>query len=120
MSLPSECHEHDARDQHPILTDEGESALLDSEGLPVQRYVPGWPSGALPRPSFPHYNEYFFLTSHGLGAHSNSLFFCFYFSESGLCKVQGHALGTGSTQGSKRHQPLLSTDVDRGRRRKPL
>lgn len=41
VSLPLERHEHDARDQHPILTDEGEPALLDSEGLPVQRYVLG-------------------------------------------------------------------------------
>lgn len=37
--LLAECHEHDARDQHPILADEGEPPLLDSEGLPVQRYV---------------------------------------------------------------------------------
>lgn len=43
VSLLSECHEHDARDQHPILADEGEPALLDSEGLPVQRCVSGWP-----------------------------------------------------------------------------
>lgn len=39
VSLFSECHEHDARDQHPVLADEGEPTVLDSEGLPVQRCV---------------------------------------------------------------------------------
>lgn len=39
LSLVSECHEHDACHQHPILADEGKPSLLDPEGLPVQRLV---------------------------------------------------------------------------------
>lgn len=29
----TECHEQDARDQHPICADEGEPTLLDSESV---------------------------------------------------------------------------------------
>ena len=45
---------------------------------------------------------------------------CFSFSKSGLCQIPGHALGFGGSQGSERHQPLLSPDADSGRWRKPL
>lgn len=51
VSSLSERHEHDARDQHPICTDEGEPAVLDSEGLPVQRCVPGCPLSPTTSPS---------------------------------------------------------------------
>jgi len=33
---PAECHEPHARDQHPLLPDEGQPAVLDTEGAHVQ------------------------------------------------------------------------------------
>lgn len=109
VSSLSERHEHDARDQHPICTDEGEPAVLDSEGLPVQRCVPGCPLSPTTSPS---------LASRGLLTCGNRP--PPPFSKSGLRQVQGHALGAGGTQGSEGHQPLLAADADRGRRRQPL
>lgn len=38
MFLP-ERPEQDACDQHPVRTNEGEPTLLDSESVPVQRYI---------------------------------------------------------------------------------
>lgn len=111
VSLLSECHEHDARDQHPILADEGEPALLDSEGLPVQRCVSGWPSSGC---SVTNDNGFLFNITWSDSAHVNSLPFYFSLSKSGLCEVQGHALGVSGTQGSKRHQPLFPPDADSG------
>lgn len=35
--LISECHEHDACDQHPVLSHESQSLIVDTESLPVQR-----------------------------------------------------------------------------------
>lgn len=35
---PSECDEHDARNQHPLRPDESQPSVLDPEGLPVQRW----------------------------------------------------------------------------------
>lgn len=96
LVLP-ERHEHDARDQHPVLADEGEPALLDPEGLPVQRWVAGVPPA-----------------SRCPVAQVVTLFPCFSLSESGLRQVQGHALGVGGSQGSEGHQPLLPPDADSG------
>lgn len=33
----AECDEHDARDQRPLLADEGQPSVMDPESLPVQR-----------------------------------------------------------------------------------
>lgn len=41
MSLPvsPECHEHDACNQHPVLPNEGQPSVLDTESVSIQRYV---------------------------------------------------------------------------------
>ena len=36
--LTSECHESDARDQHSLLSDESQPAVLDTEGSHIQRW----------------------------------------------------------------------------------
>lgn len=33
----AECDEHDARDQRPLLADEGQPSVVDPESVPVQR-----------------------------------------------------------------------------------
>lgn len=94
MSSVLECHEHDACDQHSLLANEGESAVLDPEGLPIQRCVrvPG--------------------TQPFLSILRSADFLPFSFSEGGVCKIQGHALGTSGAQGPEGHQSLLSADAD--------